>query len=112
MKKFINQEHGTIRRIFIVDSFEDIPPQDKAIINQHLGAGVKVMLAKRTHIDTDKQTPILVESTGAFGWRGDLGPNNALTAVLASTNPAVTDGWRRAFNEVADDAVALDHPLR
>jgi hypothetical protein len=112
MKRFTRQEHGTIRRIFIVDAPDAISPADKEIINRHLEAGVRVMLATRSHVDTDKQLPLIVESTGAFGWQTELGPNNALNGVLASTNPAVTSGWIRTFNAVADDAVPLDRPLR
>lgn len=111
MQRFIVQEHGTIRRVFILDSLDNISPQHKAIINEHLRAGVTVMLAKRARVDAEKQTPLLVEANGAFGWQAALGPNNTLVAVRASTNPAVTSAWRHAFDAVAADSVPVDQPF-
>ncbi len=100
MQKFI-QGGGTIRRIFFLNSEEELQGAEaQEILTRQKQIGVKVSYAMVEDISAELLRFFVVESHGEVAWETFRGPDSAIRSVKIITGPDHTAEYIHDFNEL------------
>jgi hypothetical protein len=111
MANFI-EKGGKIVRVFFLTGWEQLEePEVLEILNFQSRIGVEVYVTNSRELPCHLKRLFLVENKGRIAWEVSVGPSHEITQIAATSDPKVTQRFKRDFEELREMESTQRFPL-